>query len=165
MSVEVSKFNVCGDINFKLDTDASGYLLPYRYFKCLYPSASIKSLHKSVDMNVILHAYYKSTFKQLGSCCFNVHFNGATEQCSFFIVEGSFKALLGLPDLLCLCLINIHDFVLNSTSSIGKIDLVHPKQKTSKKGTVLSKDSVTNHRFKFVLQGLESYMLNQQKSN
>ena len=92
-------------------------------------------------MNVTLHAYNKSTIKQLGSCYYDVHFNGATEQCRFFIVEDSFKALLGLPNLLHLGLINIHDSVLNSTGSVGEIDLVHPKQKTSNKGMVLSKDS------------------------
>ena len=80
-------------------------------------------------------------------------------------MKDTFKALIGLPYLLHLDLINIHDSVLNSTSSVGKIDLVHPKQKTSNKGTVLSKDSIINHRFKSVLQELASYWLKQQKFN
>ena len=107
--LNVSKSNVCTDINFKLDRHASGNLLPYKYFKHLCPSASIKSLCISVDMNATLSAYNKSTIKQLGLCYFDVHFNSATEQCRFFIVDDSFKALLGLPDLLCLRLINMHD--------------------------------------------------------
>ena len=115
-------------------------------------------------MNVALCTYNKSTIKQLGSCYFDVHFNGATEQCRFFVVEDSFKALLSLPDLLCLGLRNMHDSVLNSTGSVGEIDFVHPKQKTSNKG-ILSKDSIINHRFKSVLQQLANYQLNQQKFN
>ena len=133
---------------------ASGNLLPYKYFKWLCPNISIKSLCKSVDMNVTLCAYHKRTIKQLGSCYFDMHFNGATGQCRIFIVEDSFKALLGLPDLLCLGLINIHDSVLNSTDSAGEMDSVHPKLKTSNKGMVLSKDSIINHRFKSVFTGI-----------
>ena len=82
----------------------------------------------------------------------------------FFTVEDSIKAMLGLPDLLNLGLINIHDSVLYSTGSVGEIDLVHPKQKTTNKGMVSSKDSIINHRFKFVFKELASYPLNQQKS-
>ena len=145
---------------------ASGNLLPYKYFKQLCPSVSIKSLCKSVDMNVTLCSYNKSTIKQLGSCYFDVHFNGATEQCRFFIVEDSCKALLGLPDLLCLGLINIHDLVLNSTVSVGEIDSVYPIQKTSNKGMILSKDSISlMTNVNLFLQELASYQLNQQKFN
>ena len=121
--LNVSKSNVCTDINFKLDMGASGNLLPYKYLKCLCPNVSIKSMCKSVDMNVALCAYNKSIIKQLGSV-----FNDATEQCSFIIVKDPFKALLGIPVLFHLGLINIHDFVLKSTSSVGEIYLVHPKQ-------------------------------------
>ena len=63
-------------------------------------------------------------------------------------MEDSLKALLGLPNLLHLGLINIHDSVLNSTGSIGEIDSVHPKENTSNKGMGLWKDSIINHRFK-----------------
>ena len=52
-----------------------------------------------------------------------MHFNGATEQCRFFIVEDLIKALHGWPDLLHLGLIIIHDSVLNPTGSVGEIDL------------------------------------------
>ena len=134
---------MCTDVNFKLDMGASGNLLPYKYFKCLCPNISIKSLCKSVDMTVTSYPYNKSTIKQLGLCYFDVHLNGATEQCRFFIVE----------DSLCLGLINIHDSVLISTDSVGEIGSVHPKQKTSNKGMVLSKDSIINHRFKYVFTG------------
>ena len=129
---------------------ASGHLLSYKYFKHLCPNVSIKSLCKLVDMNVTLHDYNKSTIKQLGSCYFDVHFNGVIEQCRFSIVEESFKALLALPDLLLLGFINIHDSVLNSTGSVGETDSVNPKQKTSNKGKVLCKESIINHRFKSV---------------
>ena len=80
-----------------------------------------------MDMNVTLHAYNKSTIKQLGSCYFDFHFNGVTEQCRFFIVEDLFKAFLGVPYLLHLGLIYIPDSVFNSTGSVGEIDMVHPK--------------------------------------
>ena len=133
---------------------ASGNLQPYKYFKHLCPNVSIKSLCKLEEMNVTLGAYNKSTIKQLGSYYFDVHFNGTSEQCRFFIVEDSFKTLLGLPDLLCLGLIKIHDSVLISTGSVGEIDSVYPKQKTNNKGMVLSKDSIINHRFESVFIGI-----------
>ena len=55
--LNVSKSNMFTDIKFKLNTGTSDNLLPYKYFKQLCPSVSIKSLCKSVDMNVTLHAY------------------------------------------------------------------------------------------------------------
>ena len=88
---------------------------------------------KSVDMNVTLCAYNKSTIKQLGSCCYDVHFNCATEQCRFCIVEDSFKAFLGLTDHLHLGLRTIHDSVLNYTGSVGEIDTVHLNQRPATK--------------------------------
>ena len=74
-------------------------------------------------------------------------------------MEDLFKALLGLPDLLHLDLVNIHDSVLNSTGSVVEIDLVHPKQKTSNKDMVLSKDSIINHRLKSVFTEIGSLLV------
>ena len=161
--MNVRESNVCTDVNFKLDMGTSCNLLPYKYFKQLCPNISIRSLHKSVAVKVTLHAFNKSTIKQLGSCYFDVHFNCATEWCRFFIVEDSFKALLGIPDLLHLGLIIIHHSVLNSTDSVSEIDLVHPKQKTSNKGMVLSKGSIINHRFKSVFTGVGKLLVEPEK--
>ena len=60
-------------VHVKLDTGASGNLLPYNVFKEIFPHVSVKELCHSIDTNVCLEAYNKSSIKQLGTCCLTVH--------------------------------------------------------------------------------------------
>ena len=55
-------------VHVKLDTGASGNLLPYNVFKEIFPHVSVKELHHSIDDNVCSEAHNKSSIKQLGTC-------------------------------------------------------------------------------------------------
>ena len=44
-------------VHVKLDTGASGNLLPYNVFKEIFPHVSVKELCHSIDNNVCLEAY------------------------------------------------------------------------------------------------------------
>ena len=55
-------------VHVKLDTGASGNLLPYNLFREIFPHVSVKDLHCSIDHNVCLEACNKSSIKQLGTC-------------------------------------------------------------------------------------------------
>ena len=55
-------------VHVKLDTGASGNLLPYNLFREIFPYVSIKNLCHSIDSNVCLEACNKSSIKQLGTC-------------------------------------------------------------------------------------------------
>ena len=44
-------------VRVKLDTGASGNLLPYNMFREIFPHVSVKELHCSIDNNVCLEAY------------------------------------------------------------------------------------------------------------
>ena len=75
-------------VHVKLDTGASSNLLPYNMFREIFPHVSVKELHCSVDSNVCLEAYNKSSIKQLGTCCLTVRHGKQSCLCHFFVVPG-----------------------------------------------------------------------------
>ena len=50
-------------VHVKLDTGASGNLLPYNMFREIFSQVSVKDLHHLIDHNVCLEAYNKSSIK------------------------------------------------------------------------------------------------------
>ena len=69
----------------KLDTGASGNLLPYNMFRDIFPHVSVKELRCSIDNNVCLEAYNKSSIKQLGTCRLTVWHGKQSRLCHFFV--------------------------------------------------------------------------------
>ena len=55
-----------------------------------------------------LKTYYKTTITQLGICTVKIEHNNKHEMCQFFVVLGNGKALLGIPDIDVLNIININ---------------------------------------------------------
>ena len=83
----------------KLDTGASGNLLPCNVFKEIFPQVSVKQLHHSIDNNECLEAYNKSSIKQFGTCCLTVQHGKQLCLCHFFVVPDYFHLILGLNDI------------------------------------------------------------------
>ena len=90
----------------KLDTGASGNLLPYNMFRDIFPHVSVKELHCSINNNVCLEAYNKSSIKQLGTCCLTVWRGKQSHLCHFFVVPDYCHQILGLNDIHALNLIS-----------------------------------------------------------
>ena len=104
-------------VHVKLDTGASGNLLPYNVFKEIFPHVSVKELHHSIDNNVCLEAYNKSSIKQLGTCHLTVQHGRQLYLCHFFVVPDYCHPILGLNDIHALNLISIHCHVTDKWSS------------------------------------------------
>ena len=116
-----NKTTVC----VKLDTGASSNLLPYNVFREIFPWVSIKELHHSIDNNVCLEAYNKSSIKQLGTCHLTVQHGKQSCLCHFFVVPDYCCLILGLNDIHALNLISIHCHVTDKLSpgNLGPMSL------------------------------------------
>ena len=86
-------------VHVKLDTGASGNLLPYNVFKEIFPHVSVKELCHSIDNNVCLEAYNKSSIKQLGTCHLTARHGKQSCLCHFFVVPDYCHPILGLNDI------------------------------------------------------------------
>ena len=104
-------------VHVKLDTGASGNLLPYNWFREIFPQVSVKKLHHSIDSNVCLEACNESSVKQLGTCRLTVRQGKQSHLCHFFVVPDYCHPILGLNDICALNLISIHCHVTDKWSS------------------------------------------------
>ena len=104
-------------LRFKLDTGASGNMLPFDIWQEFFPGQSKFDLAHTIDKGVTLQAYNKSGICQLGTCNLQVSHNGVTHTCHFFVVPSQFHPILGLSDLLALNLISFDCPTTTSWSS------------------------------------------------
>ena len=99
---EKGRFHLYSDTRFKLDTRATGNLLPVSVYHALFPDCNMKDLGKIIDKSVQLLIVTKSSIKQFGT----VHLIGFHSQCNFLytclfsVVPTKCKPILGLPDLM-----------------------------------------------------------------
>ena len=99
---EVDLENISSQVRFKLDTRATGNLLPVSVYHALFPDCNMKDLGKIIDKSVQLLIVTKSSIKQFGT----VHLRGFHSQCNFLytclfsVVPNKCKPILGLPDLM-----------------------------------------------------------------
>ena len=160
-----NKTTVC----VKLDTGTSGNLLPYNMFKKNFPQVSVKELCFSIDTNVCLEAYNKSSIKQLGTCCLTVWHGKQSHLCNFFVVPDYCHPILGLNDIHALNLISIHCDVTDkwSSGSLCPMSLYPNEEDESsfsvfdaveeKPGSMLIKDAITNGRFSKIFSGIGQF--------
>ena len=130
-------------VRIKLDTGASGNLLPFNIYKRIHPQVSIKELHKTIDKRVCLEAYNKSEIKQLGTCCLTVGHGKSAKLCHFYIVPDYCRLILGLNDIHSLSLIAINCNVTDrwsadNLSPMGSASIVDAVEEQL--GSVLSKE-------------------------
>ena len=157
-----NKTTVC----VKLHTGASGNLLPYNVFREIFPHVSVKELHCSIDNNVCLEAYNKSSIKQLGTCWLTVQHGKQLCLCHFFVVPDYCHPILGLNDIHALNLISIHCHVTDkwSTGNLSPMSSFSSQDDESsfsvfdaieeKPGSMLTKDAITNGHFSNIFSGI-----------
>ena len=99
MDVHVKSIGVgqshCLRERFKIDSGASGNLMPLGMYKSLYnkePSAS------TIDHSVHLLDYNKQEIKQLGTCKVLVRFRTITKPVYFYVVSDRLKPIIGMTN-------------------------------------------------------------------
>ena len=93
---------------FKLDSGASGNLLPLRSYLELFPKKSVKDLSSTVDQNVQLLTADKSVIKQLGTVRLCLTHANHTHTCLFYVVSKQMPSYPRLPDLMQLGLFSFN---------------------------------------------------------
>ena len=156
-------------VHVKLDTGASSNLLPHNMFREIFPQVSIKELHHSIDNNVCLEAYNKSSINQLGTCHLTVWHGKQSHLCHFFVVPDYCHLILGLNDIHALNLISIHCNVMDKWSSgnlspmssysshdddlcFSTFDAIEEKP-----SSMLTKDTITNGHFSKIFSGIGQF--------
>ena len=82
---------------FKVDSGASGNLIPLCQNRKIFPNVTQTELERSLDHRVQLLAYNKKIIKQLGVCYLHVkNSQSHTEQYKFFIVNNKFNLIIGV---------------------------------------------------------------------
>ena len=158
-------------VHVKLNTGASGKLLPYNLFRGIFPHVSVKDLHHSIDSNVCLEVCNKSSIKQLGTCHLTVRHGKQSHLCHFFVVPDYCHPILGLNDIHALNLISIHCHVTDKWSSdslspmssypnqdndscISVFDVVEEKP-----GSMLTKQAITGGHFSKIFSGIGPFQI------
>ena len=83
-------------------------IMPTYLFKKLFPNVTNEQLVATVNMHMLLKTYNKTTITQLGTCKVIIEHKKHQKTCQFFVVPGNGQALLELPDIDALKLINIY---------------------------------------------------------
>ena len=106
LEMQVSKNTV--KIPYKIDTGSEGNLMPLYIFKRLCGHQSVEELKRSIKNNMKLKTYNGMQIKQLGTCMAIIKLKNSNKKCVFFVVPGNGQALLGLPDMMVLNIINLN---------------------------------------------------------
>ena len=83
--------------HFKVNSGASGNLLPSCLYRKIFPNVTKTELERSIDQRVQLLAYNKKVMKQLSVCYLHIkNSQGHTKLCKFFIVNSKFNPIIGV---------------------------------------------------------------------
>ena len=137
MKLMVKEFNMClltcsvstnsmeYTHHFKVDSSASGNLLPLCLYRKTFPNVIQTELERFIDHRVQLLAYNKKVIKQLGVCYLHVKDSqGHTKLCKFFIVNSKFNPIIGVNCALRLGLISFKAPIFQNWSDNMPIDSV-----------------------------------------
>ena len=94
-------------MSYKVDTGSDGNIMPFNIFTKLFPSTTADQLVATKDATN-LRTYNSTTITQLGSCKVEIENNDKHNKCIFFIVPGNGEALLGMPNIELLNILNIN---------------------------------------------------------
>ena len=99
------------EVHFKLDTGASGNLLPLKNYLELFPKTSVKDLSSTVNPSVQLQKVNKSVIKHLGTVGFCITHSNHTHTCLFYVVQTN-AILFWVCQILCdmVCFLSIVEF-------------------------------------------------------
>ena len=120
-------------IHFRVDTGASGNLLPVNLYKEIVGNkAKANFVHNTIDNSVNLMAYNNKQIKQLGTCVLCVSCGANTRMVKFFVVDSRLNPIIGLNDSHKLQLVNfncpIHQsWTGHSSANVRSFDSISEK--------------------------------------
>ena len=77
-------------------------------FKKLCGNRSVEQLRRSIKNSIKLKMYNGMKIEQLGMCTATIKFKNFKKKCVLFVVLGNGQALLGMPDMAVLNIINLN---------------------------------------------------------
>ena len=92
----------------KIDTSSEGNLMLLYIFKKVVRNVSVEQLKWSIKGNINLKTYNGMQIEQLGTWAVTIKFKNLKRRCMFFVVPGNGQALLGVPDMAALNIINLN---------------------------------------------------------
>ena len=95
-------------VPYKVDTGSHGNIMPLHIYKKLFPRINNEKLAPTKNESIQLKAYNKTTITQLCTCTVEIEYKNKKKMCTFCVVPGNRKALLDMPDIDVLNIINIH---------------------------------------------------------
>ena len=107
-SQKTSTYKVTITVPYNIDMGSDGNIMPFYIYKKLFPSPTVDQLAATKDAKIKLKAYNCTTITQLGRCKVKKENNNKCNKCIFFVVLGSREALLGMPDIELLNILNIN---------------------------------------------------------
>ena len=111
--------------HFKVESGASGNLLPLCLYRKIFPNVTQTELERSIDHRVQLLVHNKKVIKQLGVCYLHVkNSQGHTKLCKLFIVNSKFNPIIGVSCALRLGLICFKTPIFQNWSDNMPIDAV-----------------------------------------
>ena len=95
-------------VPYTVGTGSEGKIMPFHIYKKLFPSATVDHLAATKDAKIKLKTYNHITVTQLGRCKVKIENNNKCKTCIFFVVPGDGEALLEMPDIELLNILNIN---------------------------------------------------------
>ena len=96
------------EILYKIDTGSKGNLMSLYIFQKLFANMSKEQLKRLMKENIKLKMYNGMCIMQLGACMVQIKLKNIEKRCIFFVVPGNGQALLGMPDMATINLINLN---------------------------------------------------------
>ena len=94
-------------VPYKVDIGCDGNIMPFNIFKKLYPITTDDTLVATKDTTT-LRTYNSSTITHVGRCSVVIENINKCKKCIFFVVPGDGDALLGMPDIELLNILQIN---------------------------------------------------------
>ena len=107
-NLKMSSHQVSIIIPYKVDTGSDGNIMPLHLYKKLLPRATKEQLVATKNKIIQLKMYNKTAISQLGICKVKIQHGNAQKMCKFFVDPGNGQALLGMPDINMLNIINLN---------------------------------------------------------
>ena len=92
------------EIPYKIDTSSEGNIMPLYIFKKLFKNMLAEQLKGSIKSKIKLKMYNRTHVTQLGTYAVTLKL----KKCVFFVVWGNGQALLGMPDIAALKILNLN---------------------------------------------------------
>ena len=120
------------EIAYKIDTGSDENIMPFRFFRILFPRSTMAELNATINRSIVLKAYIQSNIEQLSRCSVKIRHNHKCIKCRLFVVPGNGPSLLRMLDIELLSISRVTcDTINNKTNKRSSMcKLVYSRQQT-----------------------------------